>query len=159
MQQFLLQDFLNDPSCYEAQRVEFVRSSGVRAASETMREQWKRESMARKWRWGWSIRLTGMGLNGWLVVWSPFFIFPYIGNNHPNSLIFFRGVQTTNQNGFECFWWVFFSLISSSHLCGNSLHRETDSGEYDGWIQKLPHDYCRGNFLDSITTDYGGFLQ
>ena len=34
----------------------------------------------------------------WLVVWLPFFIFPYIGNNHPNWLIFFRGVQTTNQN-------------------------------------------------------------
>ena len=26
-----------------------------------------------------------------------FFIFPYIGNNHPTWLIFFRGVQTTNQ--------------------------------------------------------------
>ena len=24
-------------------------------------------------------------------------MFPYIGNNHPNWLIFFRGVQTTNQ--------------------------------------------------------------
>ena len=31
------------------------------------------------------------------MVWLPFFIFPYIGNNHPNWLIFFRGVQTTNQ--------------------------------------------------------------
>ena len=31
----------------------------------------------------------------WLVVWLPFFMFPYIGNNHPNWLIFFRGVQTT----------------------------------------------------------------
>ena len=28
---------------------------------------------------------------------GTFFIFPYIGNNHPNWLIFFRGVQTTNQ--------------------------------------------------------------
>ena len=27
----------------------------------------------------------------------PLFMFPYIGNNHPNWLIFFRGVQTTNQ--------------------------------------------------------------
>ena len=36
-------------------------------------------------------------INYWLVVWLPFFIFPYIGNNHPNWLIFFRGVQTTNQ--------------------------------------------------------------
>ena len=28
----------------------------------------------------------------WLVVWNINFIFPYIGNNHPNWLIFFRGV-------------------------------------------------------------------
>ena len=33
----------------------------------------------------------------WLVVWNINFIFPYIGNNHPNWLIFFRGVQATNQ--------------------------------------------------------------
>ena len=33
----------------------------------------------------------------WLVVWNMNFIFPYIGNNHPNWLVFFRGVQTTNQ--------------------------------------------------------------
>ena len=25
------------------------------------------------------------------------YIFPYIGNNHPNWLIFFRGIETTNQ--------------------------------------------------------------
>ena len=31
----------------------------------------------------------------WLVVWNMFF--PYIGNNTPNWLIFFRGVETTNQ--------------------------------------------------------------
>ena len=34
----------------------------------------------------------------WLVVWNMF-IFPY-GNNHPNWLIFFRGVKTTNQHCF-----------------------------------------------------------
>ena len=33
---------------------------------------------------------------GWWL--GTFFIFPYIGNNHPNRLIFFRGVQTTNQS-------------------------------------------------------------
>ena len=32
---------------------------------------------------------------GWWF--GTFFIFPYIGKNHPNWLIFFRGVQTTNQ--------------------------------------------------------------
>ena len=28
---------------------------------------------------------------------GTFFIFPYVGDNHPNWLIFFRGVQTTNE--------------------------------------------------------------
>ena len=32
---------------------------------------------------------------GWWF--GTFFIFPYIGNNHPKWLIFFRGVETTNQ--------------------------------------------------------------
>ena len=32
---------------------------------------------------------------GWWF--GTFFIFPYIGNNHPNWLIFFRGVWSTNQ--------------------------------------------------------------
>ena len=34
-------------------------------------------------------------ITGWWF--GTFFIFPYIGNNHPNWLIFFRGVETTNQ--------------------------------------------------------------
>ena len=33
----------------------------------------------------------------WLVVWNIWTIFPYIGNNHPNWLIFFSGVEATNQ--------------------------------------------------------------
>ena len=35
----------------------------------------------------------------WITGWwfGTFFIFPYIGNNHPNSLIVFRGVETTKQ--------------------------------------------------------------
>ena len=46
----------------------------------------------------------------WLLVggdWNMTFIFPYIGNNHSNWLIFFRGVQTTTQIS----W---YSLTSSS---------------------------------------------
>ena len=35
-------------------------------------------------------------IHNWLVVWN-IFVFPYIGNNHPNWLIFFRRVETTNQ--------------------------------------------------------------
>ena len=46
----------------------------------------------------------------WITGWwfGTFFIFPYIGNNHPNWLIFFRGVQTTNQfvRGVRKLYWI-----------------------------------------------------
>ena len=42
----------------------------------------------------------------WLVVWNINSIFPYIGNNHPNWLIFFRGVQTTNQITTKSRWFT-----------------------------------------------------
>ena len=35
-------------------------------------------------------------MRDWLVVCNMAFIFPYSVNNHPNWLIFFRGVETTN---------------------------------------------------------------
>ena len=50
--------------------------------------------------WSW-FKLWSAGK--WTIETSPgwwfgtFFIFPYIGDNHPNWLIFFRGVETTNQ--------------------------------------------------------------
>ena len=49
-------------------------------------------------------------MDNWLVVWNMNFIFPYIGNNHPNWLIFFRGVQTTNQTkyGYVAYVQIFF---------------------------------------------------
>ena len=37
-------------------------------------------------------RIHSKMMDFWLVVWLPFFTFPYIGNNHPNWLRFFRGV-------------------------------------------------------------------
>ena len=50
--------------------------------------------------------------NFWFGWWfGTFFIFPYIGNNHPNWLIFFRGVQTTNQ------WWLV--VITMAYLLVN----------------------------------------
>ena len=50
------------------------------------------------WLQTWVLKMENRDFtNNWLVVWI-FFIFPYIGNNnHPNWLIFFRGVETTNQ--------------------------------------------------------------
>ena len=49
-----------------------------------------------------SLQVLGHQERKYLVIgwwFGTFFIFPYIGNNHPNFnwLIFFRGVETTNQ--------------------------------------------------------------
>ena len=44
---------------------------------------------------GCTLAKWGIRIAGWWF--GTFFIFPYIGNNHPNWLIFFRGVETTNQ--------------------------------------------------------------
>ena len=46
----------------------------------------------------------------WITGWwfGTFFIFPYIGNNLPNWLIFFRGVQTTNQIWINLYFWPWF---------------------------------------------------
>ena len=45
-----------------------------------------------------SLCIASSTSSGWWF--GTFFIFPYIGNFHPNWLIFFRGVQTTNQSSF-----------------------------------------------------------
>ena len=47
-------------------------------------------------------RASGISASGYFFAgwwFGTCLIFPYIGNNHPNWLIFFRGVQTTNQLG------------------------------------------------------------
>ena len=54
------------------------------------RRSFRHENSWKKQPWFGESRPTGW----WF---GTFFIFPYIGNNHPNWLIFFRGVQTTNQ--------------------------------------------------------------
>ena len=60
--------------------------------------------------------------SGWWF--GTFFIFPYIGNNHPNWLIFFRGVQTTNQC-FRCA--KIFSCVPASALALNSSVAENEN--------------------------------
>ena len=52
--------------------------------------------------WWW---LIGVNIV-WLVVWLPFFIFPYIGNNHPNWLSYFsEGLKPPTSSGWEWFSW------------------------------------------------------
>jgi hypothetical protein len=76
------------------------------------------------WPWGLSRRVTGREGHGASTPWSPyydnniliysyfiFFYIPYIGNNHPNWLIFFRGVETTNQYTFICLYHFLWFLM------------------------------------------------
>ena len=51
--------------------------------------------MISQWPVFFSSRKSIKRWTGWWL--GTFFIFPYIGNDHPNWLVFFRGVQTTNQ--------------------------------------------------------------
>ena len=55
-------------------------------------------------------------ITGWWF--GTFFIFPYIGNNHRNWLIFFRGVETTNQHKY---WEVSKRLSQLPELFTSSL--------------------------------------
>ena len=58
--------------------------------------------------------LLGMKDTGWWF--GTFFIFPYIGSNHPNWLIFFRGVQTTNQDMYLTLSYNLCAYISTYYL-------------------------------------------
>ena len=49
--------------------------------------------VAPTWFWGWFCTYSD---TGWWF--GTFFIFLYVGNNHPNWVIFFRGIETTNQD-------------------------------------------------------------
>ena len=55
-------------------------------------------------------------LTGWWF--GTFFIFPYIGNNHPNWLIFFRVGETTNQMMLRCKYpATFFGVPAGNQPC------------------------------------------
>ena len=60
-------------------------------------------------------------LSGWWF--GTLYIFPYIGNNHPNWLIFFRGFETTNQ------FVNWFKLMADSRVrCSDGDENTAPSG-------------------------------
>ena len=81
---------------------------------------------------------NGAGLfAGWWF--GTFFIFPYIGNNHPNWLIFFRGVQTTNQICLVFHVILHFGLFKdwkSSIVAGEMVIQAEESSF---WMLSQPH--------------------
>ena len=81
---------------------------------------------------------------GWWF--GSLFIFPYIGNNHPSWLIFFRGVETTNQqsvmngNAMEL-WMEDFELQLITDSGSGETLRDEDflSSGWNGVFQSKPH--------------------
>ena len=67
---------------------------------------------------------------GWWF--GTFFIFPYVGNNHPNWLIFFRGVETTNQDPLVSPDHIFMDLPTKDREDGTFLVTSTIGGYYGG---------------------------
>ena len=68
-------------------------------------------------------------ISGWWF--GTFFIFPYIGNNHPNWLIFFRGVETTNQ---YIYTYIYIVYIYINISIGEGIVWETTPK----WISDSP---------------------
>ena len=65
-------------------------------------------------------------------------VFPYIGNNHPNWLILFRGVETTNQTMFSwCTKQCPKVLTTSDHRWIPAAHRALKHSEQQWQLQRL----------------------
>ena len=78
-------------------------------------------------------------LSGWWF--GTCFIFPYIGKHHPNWLIFFRGIETTNQQMsidflFVIRKWYEVTMIYYDIILAKDLFRKVCS-EHCRWIRSL----------------------
>ena len=95
---------------------------------------------------------TYMNISGWRF--GTFFIFPYIGNNNPNLLIFFKGVETTNQISF-----FDVLVIVDVHLFGKDGPTCVDSSQCwkasIWWEQDdFPHILMRGTDNLNVFSKY-----
>ena len=76
---------------YHGRSLDFEPRDPIAETTVVVRHKWRGEVDL-------GIEEVSKVMAGWWF--RTFFVFPYIGNHHPNWLIFFRGVQTTNQMGF-----------------------------------------------------------
>ena len=88
------------------------------------------------------------------------FTFPYIGNNHPNWLIFFRGVDTTNQSWIfsNCFmelWWFHGCFWD---LCGNAGDLMAIFVDFRDLMTILEMFWWRFRFLNDARVIWWGML-
>ena len=79
--------------CQRGQRTAARFADAINPVLDKLRELKVDEMIRINWD---SKGFVNIDKENWLVGFGTFCIFPYIGNNHPNWLIFFRGVETTN---------------------------------------------------------------
>ena len=102
----------------------------------------------------------------WLVVWNMAFIFPYIGNNHPNWLIFFRGVgQPPTSNDWrtkQMNEWMNWRMCGSPRFVTVSTHlyhgKEETRPFRERWlwtffVTQRQVDFC------NIEQEWSGFID
>ena len=75
---------------------------------------------------------------GWWF--GTFFIFPYIGNNHSNWLIFFRGIEPTNQ----------ITLVDIPEICFDGATLLFGVGQHYG-----PNPWLCSSFFSGIAAGFG----
>ena len=83
-----------------------------------LRMVWPLNTWGCSWYEWWLVdECVGLGsyhlISGWWF--GTFFIFPYIGNSHPNWLIFLRGVETTNQQ-WNIYEYVYRHIFLHSYI-------------------------------------------
>ena len=92
-----------------------------------------------------------------LVVWLPFFIFPYIGNNHPKWLIFFTGVQSTNQLAWQLghSGYPLATHAALTRICCQDGSREWSLDWLEGWFCRLCHTVIAGSGISAMNCAMG----
>ena len=73
-----------------------------------------------------------LGLIYWLMVWN---MFPYIGHHNPNWLVFFRGVETTNQYSCEFPQGSLFRHQNHWALGSSDMPSAPRGGFHDGFVE------------------------
>ena len=96
--------------------------------------------------------------DNWLVVWLPFFIFPYIRNNHPNWLSYFsEGFNPptrqsfSGSNGITQFWTHMDKDLKYSLDYGKHVFRPTFLQDGPPKKAKLPYKWLNYGLWVDIT--------
>ena len=87
----------------------------------------------------------------WFGTWMDY-DFPYTGNSHPNWLIFFRGIETTNQKALGCSHLIVLKLMwpKLTTGCLLPLQPATMTVAWRNWCGRAWETQCHKNPMCTI---------